>query len=111
MENINHRWTTAYDGIDKLTLEKDHALPDIASFPSNHVLVKIHAVSLNYRDVSAASRTLLRAHSCFRCFQKEVVCGEYGHHKGMESERRLVPCSDAAGEISEQQKSLSVELL
>lgn len=42
----NRQWKTAHDGLDKLTLEDD----DMPSPADGEVLVKISAVSLNYRD-------------------------------------------------------------
>lgn len=44
------------------------------------VLVKIHTVSLNFRDT-------------------EVCMGEYGHHKSVQQDRSLVPCSDMCGTV------------
>lgn len=40
------QWTTAQDGVDKIKLSE----ADIPSVNDGQVLVKIHAVSLNYRD-------------------------------------------------------------
>lgn len=40
------QWTTGLDGIDKLQMEE----ADVPSPGEGEVLVKIHAVSLNYRD-------------------------------------------------------------
>lgn len=40
------QWTTALDGIDKLEMEE----VDVPSPGEGEVLVKIHAVSLNFRD-------------------------------------------------------------
>lgn len=43
----NRQWTTAMDGIDKLKLNE----ADIPTPNDGEVLVKITAVSLNYRDI------------------------------------------------------------
>jgi NADPH:quinone reductase-like Zn-dependent oxidoreductase len=40
------QWTTALDGVDKLQMNE----VDVPSPGDGEVLVKIHAVSLNYRD-------------------------------------------------------------
>lgn len=46
----NKQWTTAMDGVDKLKLaEADIPVPN-----DGEVLVKIQAVSVNYRDVEGA---------------------------------------------------------
>ena len=51
------QWTTAQDGLDKLQLG-DAKLP---SPKDGEVLVKIHAVSLNYRDTEGlCSHALLQ---------------------------------------------------
>lgn len=85
------RWTTDFKSISTLQLEHDIPIPSFSSLLPTQVLVRIHAVSLNYRDI-------------------EVISGLYTHHKGMTasgaasssespSEPRLVPCSDFGGEI------------
>ncbi len=43
----NKQWTTAMDGVDKLKL----AEADLPTPNDGEVLVKIHAVSINYRDI------------------------------------------------------------
>lgn len=45
------QWTTGLDGIDKLQMEE----ADVPSPGEGEVLVKIHAVSLNYRDKEGES--------------------------------------------------------
>lgn len=83
------RWTTDFESISTLQLEHDVPIPSSSTLLPTQVLVRIHAVSLNYRDI-------------------EVISGLYTHHKGMtasgaagksSSEPRLVPCSDFGGEI------------
>lgn len=64
------------DGIDNLHLE-DAAVP---TPKDGEVLVKINAVSLNYRDT-------------------EVIMGLYGHHASLSQSREVVPCSDICGTI------------
>ncbi|KAK9437431.1 Alcohol dehydrogenase superfamily, zinc-type [Metarhizium brunneum] len=77
------QWTTGLDGIDKLQMEE----ADVLRPGDGEVLVKIHAVSLNYRD-------------------KEVCSGEYDHHASSEPARRLVPCSDMCGTVVESRSGL-----
>ncbi|EED19763.1 alcohol dehydrogenase, zinc-containing, putative [Talaromyces stipitatus ATCC 10500] len=81
------QWATSQDGIDKLRLIK-------ANLPKpgpNEVLVKIHTVALNYRDV-------------------EVTKGEYTHHKqGGDIPSDLVPCSDMCGTIIEVGEGVSTQ--
>ncbi|KAF7589710.1 hypothetical protein BBP40_003908, partial [Aspergillus hancockii] len=72
------QWTTPLKGLDSLTLtEAPKPTPS-----QNEVLVEIHAVSLNYRDV-------------------EVTNGEYTHHKSVNQETSIVPCSDMCGIITQ----------
>ncbi|CAK4028771.1 Zinc-type alcohol dehydrogenase [Lecanosticta acicola] len=74
-------WTTKQDGLDKLkftTAEKPQP-------KDGEVLVKINAVSLNYRDTEGI-----------------LVCmGLYNHHKTVGEAEELVPCSDACGTIED----------
>ncbi|KAE9988808.1 hypothetical protein EG328_007412 [Venturia inaequalis] len=71
------QWTTKQDGINKLEQETA-SLPKLAD---GEVLVKVLAVSLNYRDT-------------------EVIRGEYNHHKTVsQGSAGLVPCSDMCGLI------------
>ncbi|CAH0045387.1 unnamed protein product [Clonostachys solani] len=72
----NRQWTTKQDGLDNLELGETN----IPEPKDGEVLVKIKAVSLNYRDT-------------------EVCQGEYTHHSSLDSGQPLVPCSDMAGEI------------
>ncbi|KAK3073949.1 hypothetical protein LTR53_004016 [Teratosphaeriaceae sp. CCFEE 6253] len=70
------QWVTAQDGLDNLhttTAPKPTAA-------DGEVLVKINAVSLNYRDT-------------------EVVMGLYGHHATIGQSKEIVPCSDICGTI------------
>ncbi|GAB7353071.1 hypothetical protein MBLNU459_g3620t1 [Dothideomycetes sp. NU459] len=70
------QWTTGQDGLENLKLQTS-SLPEPGE---NEVLVKIHAVSLNYRDT-------------------EVCMGLYGHHKSVSQAASIVPCSDMCGTI------------
>ncbi|KAJ3179245.1 hypothetical protein HDU85_004935 [Gaertneriomyces sp. JEL0708] len=77
----NLQFLTTFKGISDLTTHTT----SIPSPGPNQVLVKIHAVSLNYRDI-------------------EVIQGQYGHHKSLGDQNSgevegLVPCSDMSGEI------------
>jgi len=68
------QWLTRQDGLDQLTMGE-------ASLPTpgeDEVLVEIHSVSLNYRDI-------------------EVCIGEYNHHESVSHPPVLVPCSDMCG--------------
>lgn len=71
------QWETSQDGLDKLNLAT-------ASLPTpgpHEVLVKISAVSINYRDT-------------------EVVMGLYNHHRTTGGPiPTIVPCSDMCGTI------------
>ncbi|KXL41558.1 hypothetical protein M433DRAFT_157309 [Acidomyces richmondensis BFW] len=70
------QWVTAQDGIDNLVLKDvERPIPK-----EGEVLVKIHTVSLNFRDT-------------------EVIMGLYGHHKSIGTSQDLVPCSDMCGII------------
>lgn len=75
------QWTTSQNGLDNLTL----TTAPLPKPGSNEVLVKISAVSINYRDT-------------------EVVMGLYNHHSHSNSTTDdpaavLVPCSDMCGTI------------
>ncbi|KAJ5746760.1 hypothetical protein N7520_011942 [Penicillium odoratum] len=70
------KWISPLQGLDSLRQMED----PMPSPGPGEVLVKIHAVSLNYRDV-------------------EVVKGEYKHHKTAEQDATIVPCSDMCGTI------------
>jgi threonine dehydrogenase-like Zn-dependent dehydrogenase len=78
-EFINSRqWESRLDGISNLKLTSTSIpLPG-----PGEVLVKINAVSLNYKD-------------------GETIEGLFNHHKAIEMPQTIVPCGDAAGEISQ----------
>ena len=46
LPKTNRQWTTAQDGVDKMTFGEGV----VAEPKDGEVLVKIHAVALNYRD-------------------------------------------------------------
>ncbi|EPS31124.1 hypothetical protein POX_h09422 [Penicillium oxalicum] len=70
------QWITPLEGLDSLRqIEVPLGAPG-----AGQVLVKINAVSLNYRDV-------------------EVTKGEYKHHKTAEQNVTIVPCSDMCGVV------------
>ncbi len=72
------QWETAQDGIDNLQLTT-------APMPKpgdGEVLIKIHSLSLNYRDT-------------------EVIMGLYNHHKTVGKVGAIVPCSDMCGTVVE----------
>ncbi|RYP56347.1 hypothetical protein DL769_009931 [Monosporascus sp. CRB-8-3] len=70
-------WVSNQEGLDKLQL-KDVSAPE--RLGDDEVLVKIHCVSLNYRDT-------------------EVCMGKYGHHRSLEQGKPIVPCSDMCGTV------------
>jgi NADPH:quinone reductase-like Zn-dependent oxidoreductase len=70
------QWTTNEDGLENLKL----GTAPVPSPGPDDVLVKINAVSINYRDT-------------------EVIMGLYNHHKSISTLSSLVPCSDICGEI------------
>ncbi|KAF9887354.1 hypothetical protein FE257_010349 [Aspergillus nanangensis] len=72
------QWKSTLTGLDSLSL-CDAPMP---TPEEGEVLVKIHAVSLNYRDY-------------------EVCIGEYNHHKSIGPNESVVPCSDMCGTITQ----------
>ncbi|POS71562.1 alcohol dehydrogenase [Diaporthe helianthi] len=78
MTEQNRMWQTRQDGLDKV-FRAAGAVPKPAA---GEVLVRIKAVSLNYRDT-------------------EVAMGLYGHHKNIDatSNQPLVLCSDMCAEV------------
>jgi NADPH:quinone reductase-like Zn-dependent oxidoreductase len=76
---IMKQFKTAQDGIPNLKLE----MAPVPTAGPGEVLVKIHAVALNYRDT-------------------EVIMGLYNHHSKLGSSEpppSLVPCSDMSGTV------------
>ncbi|UPK98192.1 hypothetical protein LCI18_009127 [Fusarium solani-melongenae] len=76
LPKTNRQWTTAQDGVDKMTFGEGV----VAEPKDGEVLVKIHAVALNYRDT-------------------EVIAGDYNHHMSINDSDLLVPCSDMCGTV------------
>ncbi|CAN8099680.1 unnamed protein product [Discula destructiva] len=74
----NRRWQTCQDGLDKVF----QSSATMSTPGEREVLVRVKAVSLNYRDT-------------------EVIMGLYTHHKSIDggSHEPLVPCSDMCAEI------------
>ncbi|CAK7563304.1 MAG: hypothetical protein SEPTF4163_001169 [Sporothrix epigloea] len=72
------QWLTLQDGLENLSL----ASAPMPTPGPDEVLVKIHTVSLNYRDT-------------------EVCMGLYGHHRAISTggPQPLVPCSDMCGTV------------
>ncbi|KAI5456563.1 hypothetical protein BGZ63DRAFT_395785 [Mariannaea sp. PMI_226] len=87
LPKVTKQWTTAFDGIDKLALEE----VELPQPKDGEVLVKVLAVSLNYRDV-------------------EVISGEYNHHRASTINKTeastLVPCSDMCGVVVDSRSKL-----
>ncbi|QYT03712.1 Alcohol dehydrogenase, zinc-containing [Trichoderma simmonsii] len=84
MAPTNKQWVSKLDGVDKLELvEGEMPVPK-----DGEVLVKIHAVCLNYRDL-------------------EVCNGDYNHHQTpTDSPVGMVPCSDMCGTVVESKSPL-----
>ncbi|KAM0263752.1 hypothetical protein ACHAQJ_001067 [Trichoderma viride] len=84
MAPTNKQWISKLDGVDKLELtEGEMPVPK-----EGEVLVKIHTVSLNYRDI-------------------EVCNGEYNHQQNpSDSDAGIVPCSDMCGTVVESKSPL-----
>ncbi|KAK7414191.1 hypothetical protein QQX98_006885 [Neonectria punicea] len=80
--SVNKQWTTSQDGLDKLKFGE----ADVPQPKDGEVLVKVLAVSLNYRDT-------------------EVVMGLYNHHQRAQDSKPLVPCSDMCGMVVESRSS------
>ncbi|KAK2748912.1 hypothetical protein FQN57_007195 [Myotisia sp. PD_48] len=74
MSTLTEQWVSSLDGYETLkTINVPTPVPG-----QGEVLVEIHAVSLNYRDI-------------------EVISGEYTHHKTVKNSEPIVPCSDMCG--------------
>ncbi|KAI1177306.1 oxidoreductase [Nemania sp. FL0916] len=71
------QWISNYNGLDKLRLVD---APEPSELKDGEVLVKIHCVSLNFRDT-------------------EVCMGLYGHHKSIDQAGQIVPTSDCCGSV------------
>ncbi|KAI0474877.1 oxidoreductase [Xylaria cf. heliscus] len=71
------QWITNQNGLDKLRLVD---VPEPSELKDGEVLVKIHSVSLNFRDT-------------------EVCMGLYGHHKTIDQGKEIVPTSDCCGTV------------
>jgi NADPH:quinone reductase-like Zn-dependent oxidoreductase len=72
------QWVTPLEGLESLR-QTEAPMPTPGP---GQVLVEVHAVSLNYRDV-------------------EVTKGEYKHHKTAEQDATIVPCSDMCGVVTQ----------
>ncbi|KIW71433.1 hypothetical protein PV04_03602 [Phialophora macrospora] len=70
------QWFSDLSGLDSLK----QVTADVPEPGADEVLVEIHAVSLNYRDV-------------------EVCIGDYDHHESIESPSAVIPCSDMVGTV------------
>ncbi|KAI0097938.1 hypothetical protein GGR51DRAFT_552828 [Nemania sp. FL0031] len=71
------QWVSNQNGLDKLRLVD---APEPSELKEGEVLVKIHSVSLNFRDT-------------------EVCMGLYGHHKSIDPNGEIVPTSDCCGSV------------
>ena len=88
------QWITHQDGLEKLQLTEG----SISEPAHDEVLIKIHAVSLNYRDTEGTLSFLLRHIPDFTDIS-QVCMGLYGHHASITQSKALVPCSDMCGTI------------
>lgn len=70
------QWQSSLDGIQKLRL----ATAMVPRPLPNQILVKMHAIALNYKD-------------------GETIEGQMKHHKSTTTPENLVPCSDGVGEV------------
>jgi len=73
----SRQWETSLDGIQNLRLEQRA----VQSPAADEILVKITAVTLNYKD-------------------GETINGLFKHHKSNKSPDNLVPCSDSCGHVT-----------
>lgn len=74
------RWLTDQKGIKNLKLVETEK-PSETDLKDREVLVQINCVSLNYRDT-------------------EVCNGTYGHHRTLDLNATVVPCSDMCGTVT-----------
>ncbi|KAL9618249.1 MAG: hypothetical protein Q9160_007019 [Pyrenula sp. 1 TL-2023] len=65
---------------------------DIPSPGEDEVLVEIHTVSLNYRDIEVIVDD--------PCASRSVCIGDYDHHDQISSPSSVVPCSDMVGTVT-----------
>jgi len=72
------QWESDLDGIDNMNLRVVKG--SVFRPAAGKVLVKIHSVSLNYKD-------------------GETINGFFKHHKSIKAPEHLVPCSDCAGKV------------
>lgn len=80
----SRQWESSLNGISNLTLvQKAIPLPG-----PDEVLLRINAVSLNYKD-------------------GETIEGQFNHHAAISLPGTIVPCGDAAGEIWEVGKGIT----
>ncbi len=98
----NKQWTTAMDGVDKLKL----AEADLPTPNDGEVLVKIHAVSINYRDIEGKPQGLAPLVSNHLANKGTVCEGVFNHYNTQASEA-VVPCSDMCGTVVDASKSKS----
>lgn len=98
MAEQNRKWQTRQDGLDKV-FQASEAVPKPGA---GEVLVRVKAVSLNYRDTegkSWLSGALPGDGGRLTLFT--VAMGLYGHHKTIDatSAQPLVLCSDMSAEV------------
>lgn len=89
------QWVTPLEGLNSL---RQTEAPMPVPGP-DEVLVEVHAVSLNYRDVEGGCPLLRRAEACG--LTGTVTKGEYKHHRTADQNATIVPCSDMCGVITQ----------
>lgn len=98
MAEQNRKWQTRQDGLDKVF----HASEAVPKPGAGEVLVRVKAVSLNYRDTEGKCwlSDALRD-DAGRLTLFAVAMGLYGHHKTIDatSAQPLVLCSDMSAEV------------
>jgi len=96
MPETFRQFRTTQDGLDNL----HQTTAELPKIKNNEVLVKIHTVSLNYRDTEGTWESDVESRHESDAFTA-VCMGTYGHHKSIvpDESRSLVPCSDMCGTI------------
>jgi len=98
MAQQNRKWQTRQDGLEKV-FQASEAVPKPGA---GEVLVRIKAVSLNYRDTEGERRLDgISPDDARRLMHCVVAMGLYGHHKTIDatSNQPLVLCSDMCAEV------------
>ncbi|KAG6043584.1 hypothetical protein E4U39_004363 [Claviceps sp. Clav50 group G5] len=93
------QWTTELNGFEKLRMEEQVPMP----VPSEgEVLVKIHAVGLNMRDVQVCNGQ----HNCPLQDQQQQHHHHHQQQKQQQQKVPIVPCSDMCGTVIQSNSNL-----